>query len=694
MSGKNKILIVDDDIITRNIAKLIFKDNFEVLEAENGRSALSLMEQYRKDLVFIICDISMPVMDGFTFLREKNKSIYNNGIPVIIITSVGDDKVRQQAISLGAADFVDKPLDPGLVRLRVNNVLSNYGIGYAYNDSLQREFLDLINRQLRGGTLCVYDLPDYPVYYVSESLSHYLGYQSTEDLIASHDGKWQNLILPDESAEAERSMRKQLSDKGEFIREYRLRKIDGKPIWIRENGKYARDDTNGRKIISLCIDITEMKNAEEKARYNEQLANIALESTSISIWEYDFETKSIIQGHHSAEIHGFDTVIPNIPQFFIDSEYVHPDSAHAFTKMYEDLANGAKKAEGIFKIRTTDRSGYWYEHIHYTNTFDKKGRPYRAIGISSDVTEQRMMLEQYEREIEFNKTLPSDVFSTIRVNVTHDRIEESHTDLPEDQTFINRLTLDRLPEMFALIPGISEESAAYFRSLTRDSICRFVSDDSHIIDYEFIRNINGIPTWVSFELHMTTDPINHDRLAFVYFRNIDKQHREMERLKHLAERDQMTGLYNHDTALTLIKDYLANEGAGQKHALFMIDVNKFKSINDTYGHMPGDNVLAEVAQRIRSVFRTDDIVGRIGGDEFMALIKNISSFSLAGKKARELADATHFSCSNISVDISCSIGVALFDDKTTDFGELYRKADAAMYRAKQSGGSGYIINTD
>ena len=469
--------------------------------------------------------------------------------------------------------------------------------------------------------------------------------------------------------------------------------MDGEPIWIRENGKYARDDTNGRKIVSLCIDITEMKNAEEKARYNEQLANIALESTSISIWEYDFKTKSIIQGHNSAVIHGFDTVIPNIPQSFIDSEYVHPDSAHAFARMYEDLANGAKKAEGVFKIRTTDRSGYWYEQIHYTNTFDKKGMPYRAIGISSDVTEQRMMLEQYEREIEFNKTLPSDIFSTIRVNFTRNRIEESHTDLPEDRSFIDSLTLGRLPEALARITGITDEAAAYFRSLTRDYIGRLISDDTHIISYEYVRNINGIPV-VSFELHIMTDPINNDLLAFIYFRNIDKQHREMERLKQLAERDQMTGLYNHDTTLNLIKEYLTDEGIGQKHALFMVDVNKFKSINDKYGHMPGDHVLAEVARRIRSVFRNDDIVGRIGGDEFMALIKNISSVSLAEKKAVELANATHFSCSGISMDISCSIGVALFDDETANFAELYRKADAAMYRAKQSGGTGYIINTD
>lgn len=80
---------------------LIFQDNFEVLEAENGVEALETLDSHRQNLAFIICDISMPVMDGFTFLREKGKSIYNNGIPVVMITAVGDEQIRRQAIMLG-----------------------------------------------------------------------------------------------------------------------------------------------------------------------------------------------------------------------------------------------------------------------------------------------------------------------------------------------------------------------------------------------------------------------------------------------------------------------------------------------------------------------------------------------------------------------------------------------------------------
>ena len=76
----------------------------------------------------------------------------------------------------------------------------------------------------------------------------------------------------------------------------------------------------------------------------------------------------------------------DVPRSLIESEYIHPDSADAFAKMYKDLDNGSPAAEGIFKIRRADQQGYWYEHIRYTNTFDKEGRPYRAIGISNDVT--------------------------------------------------------------------------------------------------------------------------------------------------------------------------------------------------------------------------------------------------------------------------------------------------------------------
>lgn len=694
MSGKNKMMIVDDDMITRNIARLIFEDHFEVLEAENGVEALALLDAHRQELAFIICDISMPVMDGFTFLEEKSRYIYNKGIPVIIITAAGDDQLRQRAITLGAADFVDKPLTPNVVRLRVDNVLSNYGIGYAYNDALQREFLDLINNQLRGGTLCVYESEGYPIYYVSESLACYLGYGDASEMIQALKGKWINMFSTDEQRleafrEAEHAVKHQLEEKGEFIHEYRLRKKNGDYIWVRENGKYSAADKQVRRWVVLCVDITDIKAAEERARYNEQLASIALESTNISIWEYDFASRCIIQGQHSMEVHGFQPVVANVPDMLIESGYVHPDSAKEFLKMYEDLEGGARKAEGIFRVQARDRKSYLYEHIHYTNTFDKDGKPYRAIGISSDVTEQKVTIARYERELDFNKALSPDIFATTRLNITQRMIEEIHTDIEEEKELLASATFDSLPGTVVNLCGMSREAERYFSDLTPEYIRQCYENGQRISTFEFQRHINGKPIWVRVEIHLMEDPHNYDLLAFVYFRDIDKQYREMERLKELAERDQMTGLYNHDTTINLIKQYLSLEGAGKHHALLVIDINKFKSVNDRYGHIKGDSIIIEVAKRIQSVFRRDDIVGRVGGDEFMVLIKNVSSVEALGQKVKELSDMTHFlfESSSADVKIGCSIGVAMYTDPQMSFDELYKAADDAMYEAKQGEGS-------
>lgn len=694
MSGKNKMMIVDDDMITRNIARLIFEDHFEVLEAEHGARALELLNRYRQELAFIICDISMPVMDGFTFLKEKARFVYNNGIPVIIITVAGDDQIRQQAITLGAADFVEKPLTPNIVRLRVDNVLSNYGIGYAYNDALQREFLDLINNQLRGGTLCVNESEDYSIYYVSESLACYLGYEDASEMIQALKGRWINMFTSDEQRMeefrlAEADVKSQLAKKGEFIHEYRLRKKNGDYIWVRENGKYSGIDSMVRRWVALCVDITDIKAAEEKARFNEQLASIALASTNISIWEYDYATSCIIQGHHSMEVHGSDVVVEDVPNRLVENGYVHPDSVEPFLRMYEALRNGVEKAEGIFQVQTADRTGYMYEHIHYTNTFDKSGKPYRAIGISSDVTEQRATIARYERELDFNKALSPDIFATTRLNLTQRMIEEIHTDIEAEKELLAAATFDSLPDIIKGLNGMSREASLYFASLTPDRICQYYESGKRINTFEFQRQISGKMVWVRVEMHLMKDPHNQDLLAFVYFRNIDKQYREMERLKALAEKDQMTGLYNHDTTINQIKQYLALEGAGMKHALLVIDINKFKAVNDRYGHLEGDSIITDVARRIQSVFRSDDIVGRVGGDEFMVLIKNVDSGETVKRKIRELEEMTNFlfHCSGRSIEIGCSIGMAMYTGPAMSFDELYKAADDAMYEAKHGNGS-------
>lgn len=122
---------------------------------------------------------------------------------------------------------------------------------------------------------------------------------------------------------------------------------------------------------------------------SEERFRVVMENTTLSVWDYDLKTKEIIQTGQSIALHGFAAVVPGVPESLIESGFVHPDSAAAFLALYDRLFRGEKNPEGVFLVRNAARDGWWYEHIQYRTLFDQKGRPYRAIGMSMDVTEKR-----------------------------------------------------------------------------------------------------------------------------------------------------------------------------------------------------------------------------------------------------------------------------------------------------------------
>ncbi len=170
-----------------------------------------------------------------------------------------------------------------------------------------------------------------------------------------------------------------------------------------------------------------------------------------------------------------------------------------------------------------------------------------------------------------------------------------------------------------------------------------------------------------------------------------------ETLKLKAENDLLTGLYNKVTSELVIADYIENEGKVGRHALFIIDIDDFKEINDELGHIVGDKALTEVANGIDHCLRTTDIKGRIGGDEFIVLLKNIISDEDLKQKAADICNVpkTIQLKEGSSWKLSCSVGAAIYPDHSGNFTDLFQKADKAMYYSKDRGkGTYYIYNCD
>lgn len=162
-----------------------------------------------------------------------------------------------------------------------------------------------------------------------------------------------------------------------------------------------------------------------------------------------------------------------------------------------------------------------------------------------------------------------------------------------------------------------------------------------------------------------------------------------------ASTDDVTGVLNRSATMSRIEEYLLGEGRNGTHALIMIDMDNLKQVNDTLGHQSGDSALRCLAQNLLAFFRKSDIVGRIGGDEFFAFVKNINVDTI-GQKVSELINGLQyvFGSGDKSVSSSASAGVAIYYGNARvvkSLRMLYSEADAAMYRAKSSGKNTFAL---
>jgi diguanylate cyclase (GGDEF)-like protein len=173
--------------------------------------------------------------------------------------------------------------------------------------------------------------------------------------------------------------------------------------------------------------------------------------------------------------------------------------------------------------------------------------------------------------------------------------------------------------------------------------------------------------------------------------DFDKKHRET--LLDQAQRDLLTGLYNKVTTHTLIEDYLHSSSTTTKHALMIIDLDGFKAINDNFGHLFGDAVICDLATSIKKSFPSSDIVGRVGGDEFVVLVKNVVNGEWLRNKALALNIALRRSyiTDHKEYKISGSIGIAIYPIHCEKFNDLFKAADHALYYAKETGKDKYVI---
>ena len=182
--------------------------------------------------------------------------------------------------------------------------------------------------------------------------------------------------------------------------------------------------------------------------------------------------------------------------------------------------------------------------------------------------------------------------------------------------------------------------------------------------------------------------------SVIILEDVTERKRAQERIAHLAQFDELTGLANRTQFHERFNAMLSSEHEGENHVtIHLIDLDRFKSINDTLGHPIGDKLLKEVAARLSTVIRPIDMITRFGGDEFVVLQTATERHQDAKRLAMRLASTLNnpFEVDGHRIDIGASIGIAMAPHDGVDADQLLKKADMALYAAKNGGGGNHCF---
>lgn len=227
-------------------------------------------------------------------------------------------------------------------------------------------------------------------------------------------------------------------------------------------------------------------------------------------------------------------------------------------------------------------------------------------------------------------------------------------------------------------------------------LCKDIAEGKSYFSAELrIKNHSGVFIWCQIMGKTIYDDNQKPLRVIGRIINIDSHKRELEALEYKATRDPLTGVYNREVTIKKIDKYISGNKDGV-HMLMFVDFDDFKTINDSYGHLAGDKALVFVVNRIKEIFTEGEIIGRIGGDEFVIFSGNIQSVEDVLEKAESLRsalDTIYQDDKGHSIRISGSIGIAVYPEAGHRYEQLIECADQALYKVKEQGKNNFLVYT-
>jgi diguanylate cyclase (GGDEF)-like protein/PAS domain S-box-containing protein len=320
---------------------------------------------------------------------------------------------------------------------------------------------------------------------------------------------------------------------------------------------------------------------------------------------------------------------------------------------------------------------------------DAAGTIFGLVGVNRDVTERKRM----ERELTVSEQTLRATFTQARAGITVISLDLQYLDVNEQYCDIVGYSRDELLGGMKLTEVCVPESVEETTHACRRLVVGDIHSDSR---EQRLKRKNRTLVWVTSAISLVRDSDGKAKHFVSVTQDISGTKLAEARLVQLAHFDTLTGLPNRTLFNQKVRESLEHARSSQwRTGVMFIDVDRFKNVNDTLGHIEGDKLLQQIAARLSGAVRRGDSVGRLGGDEFAVVLTDLAAIEDAATVAQKIVGSfsAPFQLGDSEIYVSASIGIALHPDHATDQDTLIRNADAAMYEAKKRGRNGYQFYT-
>lgn len=355
---------------------------------------------------------------------------------------------------------------------------------------------------------------------------------------------------------------------------------------------------------------------------------------------------------------------------------VHPEDGLTMLKTFREHAQKNDSLKAEYRILRKDGGTSWI-YLRAKRVGEWEGYPLFQ-GVFIDITQQKNIIRALEmeqqrynvvteitEEILFEQDIATD---TLTFSSNFEKLFNRPRSIEHylrDKHFLEIVH----PDDLHLLPSTKSTE------LSEDDFMRF---DARLLTSE------NTYQWFTICFKVLRDNAGKPTNVIGRLSNINDKKLEEDRLRREAQTDMLTGLYNKMTFKQLAEDMLS-EGT---HALIIVDIDDFKNVNDTYGHLFGDEVILTVASVVRDGFRSSDITGRIGGDEFAVFARDALDENVIRNRCRQITAHLAEIDSPNGYRISVSMGISFYPRHGKDYPTLFSHADAALYHLKKHRGKG------